>query len=140
MEKIKIGDKFYHPCSIDIMNHVVIGIREYENHIIYHLKATHNIGSCGKIEVLISENNGKFRFIELLDEDNIEHASGLQDFVEGYYYTNLLEAKLEFYKLQESIAITSLHNAERIYKQANERYNQVHLLVKNIKEDLKNLS
>jgi hypothetical protein len=136
MKKINIGDKLYHPCSIDIIEHKVIGIREYENFTHYHLKAINNVGACGKLEVIISENNSKLRFVELINEDNIEYSSGLQDFIEGIYYTDLLEAKLDFYSKQETLAWSNMDNKLRLYKEAETRYNQIKLLVNKIKEDL----
>ena len=84
--EIKINDYFWHPCSLDIIEHKVVSIRQYDGFNHYVLKSTRNVGACGRIEVIISENKGKFRFIELVDEENIEYASGLQDFIEGNYY------------------------------------------------------
>jgi hypothetical protein len=43
MTKLNINDFLYHPCSIDIMKHKVMGIKTYEDFIHYHLKAVHNI-------------------------------------------------------------------------------------------------
>lgn len=135
--ELKIGDSLYHPCNIDIIHHKVISIRQYDGFNHYVLKAVNNVGACGKIEVIVDEHNNKFRFIELIDEENIEYASGLQDFIEGDYYINLLEAKLKFYENQRVLAWSNMKEKERLFKEAEQRFEQVKLLIDNICKDLK---
>jgi hypothetical protein len=140
---MNIGDKMWHPCSLDIIEHKVIGINQFEDcrgklfkH--YTLKAVNNIGACGRLEVIIDEHKNKFRFVELLNEENIEYASGLQDFIEGNYYNNKEEAELEFYELQKSSARSSVWKYEQFLKEAQSRLRQIESLIKVIKESKKN--
>lgn len=137
MKDLKIGDSMFHPCSIDIIEHKIISIREFETHKHYYLKAVNNVGACGRVEVIVDEHKGNFRFVDLVNEENIPYASGLQDFIEGKYYTSLNQARLEFYEQQATIAWSNKENKERLYKESLARYEQVQLLVKNLKEDLK---
>lgn len=134
--KIKIGDSLWHPCNMDIIEHRVISIRQFDGFNHYVCKAVHNVGACGRVEVILDEHKNKLRFVELLYEEDLEYASGLKDFVEGNYYTNKKEAELEFYKQQESIAWSNMEQRERLYKESVKRYEQVKLLVKTIKESL----
>lgn len=133
MSKIQIGDEIFHPCSVDIIKHKVISIRQFEDFTHYVLKAVSNVGACGRIEVIVDEHKGKLRFVELVGEENVPHASGLQDFVEGNYYTTIEKAKVEFYDNQRIIAWSSMEKAERAYKKAKEHYNQIELLIKTFK-------
>ena len=133
---IKIGDSLWHPCNRDIIEHKVVSIRQYEGFSHYITKAVHNVGACGKITVILDKHKNNLRFVELLDEENIEYASGLQDFVEGKYYLDKREAELQFYKQQEVLAWSSMEKNKRLYEDATERYEQVKLLVKTIKESL----
>lgn len=137
MSNIKVKDKIYHPCSIDIIPHEVTSVREFDGFKHYVLKSKGNVGACGIIEVVVDEHNGKLRFVELVDEDEIEHASGLQDFVEGNYYTSLEEAKLEFYNLQRNLALSNMYEKERLYNESVKRYNQVDKLVSELREFVK---
>ena len=132
---ITIGDEIFHPCNVDIIKHKVISIRQYEGFRQYVLKAVNNVGACGKIELIIDEHNGNLRFVELLNEENIEYASGLGDFVEGNYYRTLDEAKLEFYKQQEILAWSNMTHKERLFKEASARYEQIKLIVKTLKSN-----
>jgi hypothetical protein len=132
---MKIGDKLWHPCSIDIIEHKIVAIYEFEDsrgkifkH--YTLKAVNNVGACGKIEVIIDEHNDKFRFVELVNEDTIPYASGLQDFVEGFYYKTKEEATIEFYNKQVYMAKDRIDRLERELKQANDRLNQIQSIIK----------
>jgi len=131
---IKIGDTLWHPCSIDIIEHKVTSIRQFEGFNHYVTKAVKNVGACGRVEVILDEHKGKLRFVELLHEEEIEYSSGLQDFVEGNYYTNKKEAELEFYKQQETIAWSNMEQKEKWYKEAKARYEQVKLIVSKLKE------
>jgi hypothetical protein len=139
---MNIGDKMWHPCSMDIIEHKVIGINQFEDdrgklfkH--YTLKAVHNVGACGKVEVIIDEHKGKFRFVELVNEENIEYSSGLQDFVEGNYYNNKEEAEIEFYEKQRILAVSSTWKYEQLLKEAQARVKQVEAIIKVAKESKK---
>jgi hypothetical protein len=132
---MKIGDKMWHPCNMDIIEHKVIGVHEFENNHgkrfkHWTLKAVHNVGACGKIEVVIDEHNDKFRFIELIDEENIAYSSGLQDFVEGNYYTTLEEAKVVFYTQQKWLVTTRVSELERLLTEAKNRLTQIESIIK----------
>ncbi len=133
MKQIKIGDPIWHPCSMDILEHKVVGIATYEHFTHYLLKAKHAVGACGKIEVIISENNGVLRFVELINEDQIEHASGLGDFVEGKYYNVENDAKLSFYNQQITLYKSSRDRKKRELDIAQNHLNRVELLVKHLK-------
>jgi len=124
---------------MDIIEHKVISIRQFDGFNHYVLKAKHDVGACGKLEVIIDEHKGNLRFVELLDEENIEYSSGLQDFVEGNYYTDLNKAKLSFYTQQETLAWSNMEQKKRWYEDAVKRHNQVKLLVKELKELIKNV-
>lgn len=136
METIKIGDEFFHPCSIDIMQHKVVSIRQFNGFNHYVLKATHNIGACGKLEVIIDEHKGKFRFVELIDEENIEHARGLQDFIEGDYYRTLDEARIVFYDKQRTLYQLSVYDKERILAEAKRNLERVEAIIKQAKASI----
>jgi len=124
---------------MDIIEHKDISIRQFDGFNHYVLKAKHDVGACGKLEVIIDEHKGNLRFVELLDEENIEYSSGLQDFVEGNYYTDLNKAKLSFYTQQETLAWSNMEQKKRWYEDAVKRHNQVKLLVKELKELIKNV-
>lgn len=142
---MKVNDTMWHPCNMDIIEHKIISIHKFETETAkgvkhftqYNLRAVHNVGACGRVEVIISENNGAFRFIELVDEDDIEYSSGLRDFIEGNYYATENEARLEFYKQQEILAWSRMTKNEQIFKESKIRYDQVKLLIKTIREDIK---
>jgi len=134
MSTLKIGDKLWHPCSIDIIEHKVVGIRQYEGFTQYETKAVHNVGASGKVELIIDERNGKFRFVELLNGN--EYASGLGDFVEGFYYPNKTTARIEFYEIHRVSAWSNMEEKKRLYEEAKKRFDQIVLLVKNLKEEL----
>lgn len=136
-EEIKIGDEMFHPCSIDIIKHKVIAIHHYEKFVHYTLKAVANVGACGRLEVIVDAHRGSYRFVELVNEENIPHASGLQDFIEGDYYRTFEEARLKFYERQQTLAWNNMDGKERLFKEAKARYEQVKLLVETIKKELK---
>jgi hypothetical protein len=110
MSDIKINDSMWHPCNMDIIEHKVISIRQFDCFNHYVLKAVRNVGACGRLEVIVSENNGKLRFVELVNEDTTEYASGLQDFIEGNYYTTKEQAELEFYEQQRILTWSSMES------------------------------
>jgi MFS superfamily sulfate permease-like transporter len=134
-DKIKVGDSVWHPCSMDIIEHKVVSITQYENFVHYHTKAVRNVGACGRLEVILHGNEDNLTFVELVDDD-LPYASGLQDFVEGKYYIDQNKARLMFYRLQESLAYNSVSQWEQRLKEAKERYEKLKVLIKNIKEQI----
>lgn len=133
---MKINDLVYHPCSIDILEFKVIGIQYWsevtQSYIKqYVLKATSNVGACGKVEVLVMKYLDKYIFIGLIDED-LPYASGLQDFVEGNYYSDKDKARLEYYRQQELLAYNNMDNKARIYQEAKARYEQIKSIIQKI--------
>lgn len=134
MENIKVGDFIYHPCSIDIIEHKVVAIIQYEGFKQLHLKAVHNVGACGRIEVIIDCRKDKMIFVELVNEDTIDYASGLQDFVEGFYYESKSKAREEFYSNQLTLARSNMYQKERLLKEAKDRVAQIEVLLKNLKD------
>lgn len=133
---MKINDLVYHPCSIDILEFKVIGIQYWSNATQsyikqYVLKATSNVGACGKVEVLVTKYLDKYIFIGLIDED-LPYASGLQDFVEGNYYSDKDKARLEYYRQQELLAYNNMDNKARIYQEAKARYEQIKSIIQKI--------
>ena len=133
---LKIGDSLWHPCNLDIIEHKITSIRQFEGFNHYVTKSVHTVGACGKIEVILDEHKDKLRFVELLHEEDIEYASGLGDFVEGNYYSDKRKAELEFYNQQETLTWSNMEQKKRWYEDAVKRYEQVKLLVKTIKESL----
>lgn len=134
---MNIGDSVWHPCNIDVIEHKITSIRHFDGFKHYVTKAVHDVGACGKIEVILDEHKGNLRFVELLHEDDIPYSSGLQDFVEGNYYLNKKEAELEFYRQQRILAWSNMNEKERWYKEAKARYEQVKLIVDRIENELK---
>ena len=133
---MKINDLVYHPCSIDILEFKVIGIQYWsevtQSYIKqYVLKATKNVGACGKVEVLVVKYLDKYIFIGLIDED-LPYASGLQDFVEGNYYSDKDKARLEYYRQQELLAYNNMDNKLKVYQEAKARYEQIKSIIQKI--------
>ena len=137
MNEIKIGASLWHPCSVDIIEHKVVGIHQYEGFTQYTAKAVRNVGACGRVEVVLDCHKGKLRFVELLDEENIPYASGLKDFVEGDYYTNHDEARLVLYKQQLNLSQRAVEKAEAHLKSEKAHYDKVLLIVTTIMQQLK---
>ena len=136
--KLEIGTKIYHPCSVDILEYKVISIAEYEYGIGYTLKATHNIGACGRVEVYVSQDKkDNLRFSGLSDDWEHIYDSGLQDFVEGIYYVDRDKARLEYYEKQRILVWTKLEERKRLYDDAKYTYDKVEKIIKQIKETLK---
>ena len=127
--KLKIGQLVWHPCSMDIIEHKVISVRTFKDFNHYVLKATHNVGACGIIEVIISQNKGNLTFVELVNEENIPYASGLQDFVEGKYYTSRDEAELAFYNVQLGLYQSSINNIKRQLTETERHYQRVKAII-----------
>ena len=137
MSNPKINDFMWHPCSMDVIKHKVISIRQFDTFEHYVLKAVHNVGACGRVEVIVSHNKGKFRFVELVDEEDIEYSGGLGDFIEGNYYVLEDEARLEFFKQQETLSWTAMDRQQRLYEKCKANYERVKLIVSKTKESLK---
>lgn len=137
MKDIKIGDTLWHPCSVGIIEHKVTAIHQYEGFTHFTAKAVREVGACGKVQVVLDCHKGRLRFVELLDEDSLPTASGLQDFVEGDYYTDKDEARRVFYDQQETLCRRAVERLEADLKAAKANYERVSLLVKTIKEQIK---
>jgi hypothetical protein len=135
MKKLKIGDKLWHPCNMDIVEHKVTSIRQFEDHNQYCLKAVYNVGACGKVEVLVGEMKSQFRFIGLLYD--YEYGSGLQDFVEGNYYTTKDEAKIVFYRQQELLVMSSIDKHQRLLDASKSNLERVKLILKQARDSVK---
>ena len=136
--KLQINDKLYHPCSLDIIEFKIIGIRQYEDNILYEAKALNNVGACGKVEILLKiDKYDVIRFIGIKDSYDDEYGKGLEDFVEGKYYLKRLEARLEHNEQQRLLCWTSMENKRRIYEQSKAMYDKVEKIVQGIKNDLK---
>jgi len=137
MKEIKIGDSLWHPCSVDIIEHKITSIRQYDGFTHYVTKAVHNVGACGRVEVILDGRKNDLWFVELLDEDKLNYVNGLQDFVEGIYYSDKRKAELAFYGQQETLSWSNMEQKKRWYDDAVKRHNQVTLIVKKIRESLK---
>lgn len=137
---IEINDFVWHPCSLDIIQYKVTCIKQFDGFNHYVLKAVKPVGACGRIEVIIDEHKGKLRFVELIDGDEIPYSKGLQDFVEGNYFTDKREAQLEFYEKQRILTWSSMENRKRDYEAALKNYERVNLLVKTITDSIKEIS
>lgn len=137
--KIEVGTTLWHPCSLDIIEHKVTCVKQYEGFTHYEAKAVRNVGACGRIEVILDEHKGKIRFVELVDEDEIEYSSGLQDFVEGIYYTDKRQAELEFYNNQVRITYSNVEQKKSWLQEAQKNHERVKLIVEKIKESLKDV-
>ncbi len=132
---MQLKDILYHPCSMDIIHFTVSGIRSYEDHTIYEATANSNVGACGRVKILLTvDRKGVIRFISLADD--YEYDSGLQDFVEGVYYTSKIYARAAYYEQQLLLCKSNMDNKERVYKEAKARYVQVQTLIKDLKEEL----
>jgi len=135
MKELKIGDKLWHPCNMDIIEHKVTSVRQFEDHNQYCLRAVYNVGACGRVEVLVGEKKGQFRFIGLMYD--YEYESGLQDFVEGNYYTTKDEAKIEFYRQQELLVMSSIDKHQRLLDSSKSNLERVRLILKQARDSVK---
>lgn len=139
MEKLKIGDTLWHPCNYDVIEHKIKGVREYEHFVQYETQAVRNVGASGYIKLLLSHRENKILFVGYVDgEDSIDYESGLQDFVEGYYYTNKSKAELVYYEKQRILSWSSMEKSKKLYEQSKVHYDKVEKLVNDIKEKIKN--
>ena len=125
---MQVNDLLYHPASIDIIEFKVTVVHTYENHIVYSAKATNNVGACGRVQVLVSEDTfGVLRFIKL--DGDYEYGNGLGDFIEGTYFTSLEQAKLAYYTIALTQACTNMEQKERLYKEAKRNYEKIKQLI-----------
>lgn len=137
--ELKINDILYHPMSLDIIAFKVFGLTQYEDHAVYKAKALNNVGACGRVEVLLTvDRKNKVRFIGL--DNDYEHDSGLQDFVEGVYYLNEQEARGAYYQIHKSNAWSIMNNAEKRYKETKLAYEKILNIINVINKDLSNKS
>ena len=136
--ELQINDKLYHPCSLDIIEFKITGIRQYEDSTLYEAKALDNVGACGRVEVLLKiDKYDVIRFIGIKDSYEDEYGRGLEDFVEGKYYLERLEARLEHNEQQRILCWDNMENTRRIYETSKNMYDKVEKIVQNIKNDLK---
>ena len=136
--ELQINDKLYHPCSLDIIEFKITGIRQYEDSILYEAKALNNVGACGRVEILLKiDKYDVIRFIGIKDSYDDEYGRGLEDFVEGKYYLERLEARLEHNEQQRILCWDNMENTRRIYETSKNMYDKVEKIVQGIKNDLK---
>lgn len=136
--ELQINTKLYHPCSLDIIEFKITGIRQYEDSTLYEAKALNNVGACGNVEILLKiDKYDVIRFVGIKDSYDDEYGRGLEDFVEGKYYLEKLEARLEHNEQQLSLCRTSMENQKRLYETSKNMYDKVEKIVQNIKNDLK---
>lgn len=136
--ELQINDKLYHPCSLDIIEFKITGIRQYEDSTLYEAKALYNVGACGRVEVLLKiDKYDVIRFIGIKDSYDDEYGRGLEDFVEGKYYLERLEARLEHNEQQRILCWDNMENTRRIYETSKNMYDKVEKIVQGIKNDLK---
>lgn len=136
--ELQINTKLYHPCSLDIIEFKITGIRQYEDSTLYEAKALDNVGACGRVEILLKiDKYDVIRFIGIKDSYDDEYGRGLEDFVEGKYYLEKLEARLEHNEQQRILCWDNMENTRRIYETSKNMYDKVEKIVQNIKNDLK---
>jgi len=135
--ELNINDTLYHPCSLDILEFKITGIRQYEDHTVYEAKAAYNVGACGRVEVLLTTDKyNVIRFMGIEDSYNHEYEHGLEDFIEGTYYLDRLEARLAYNEQQRILAWSSMENKRRIYEESKAMYYKVEKVVAGIKADI----
>lgn len=118
---LKVKDTLWHPCSVDIIEHVVVTKMESEGHSVYVSRAVRNVGVCGRVGVELSvDRKGVVRFVGLADD--YENDNGLQDLVEGIYYRTRREARIAYYIIQKSLTETNMNNTKCIYQEAKKSY------------------
>ena len=136
--ELQINTKLYHPCSLDIIEFKITGIRQYEDSTLYEAKALDNVGACGRVEILLKiDKYDVIRFIGIKDSYDDEYGRGLEDFVEGKYYLKRLEARLEHNEQQRILCWDNMENKKRMYEQSKAMYDNVEKIVQGIKNDLK---
>jgi len=133
--KLSIGDLLWHPCSVDIIPHKIISKTEYVDRVIYTSKALGNVGASGRVEVELSiDIYDTIRFIGLAA--NYEYGSGLQDFVEGIYYTVHNKARKEYYEIQKTLIWSNMDTKKRIYEEAKQSYDRCCAILDEVNESL----
>jgi hypothetical protein len=138
MKELEIGDVLWHPCNYDVFEHKIIGIRKYEDYIQYETRSARSVGASGRLKLLLSHRESKILFIGYVDgEDSIEYEFGLQDFVEGYYYTEKSDAELVYYENQRTLCWSNMDKKKRLYEEAKDKYDRVGKLVDDIKRIIK---
>ncbi len=108
---MKRGDKLWHNCDVDILEFKVLGITEYEGFNHYTLQSVNTVGAQGIIKIIITNQGGSFRFIDLIGKDLYE--TGLDTWLEGIYHTTKVGAEIESYEIQLKLVG---RNIERISK------------------------
>jgi len=133
MNELKIGDSVWHPCNSDVVEYKIINIQEYvatqlcDNITRYIVKAVHNVGGFGTIEIILDETNDKLRFVGVFGGD---YADGLKDYLEGVYYVNKKEAKLKFYEIQRTLVLPN------VYEETKKSFGDIDFLIKTLKEEI----
>ena len=132
---MKLNDLLYHPCSIDIIEFKIISVIERESGISYTAKATHNVGACGRVEVLLSlKKDGTLVFIDLVEDS--KYSGGLGDFVEGKYYIDKQEARLFYYEQQSILVRSNMEEKRRLYENSKLNYEKVEKILVEIRKDI----
>jgi len=134
MEMLKCKDRLWRPCCMDILEFSVIGVRQYEDHVMYELRADHGVGAQGRIELLVCHRGDHIRFVDYLDVDH--HDRSITDWFDGEYYPDQRKARIAFYDVQLQLARSSIDQAERILKERRESLARLERTVASIKEDL----
>ena len=63
--------------------------------------------------------------------------SGLQDFIEGNYYTNNDKAKIEFYRQQELLVVSRVDRCQKELNSAKSKLERVKAIIKQAKDSIK---
>lgn len=126
---LQIYDIVWRPCSVDIIGYKITAIINYGGFVHYRAKSIDKVGACGIIEVVLFCKDNHIRFVELIDEENIPYASGLQDFVEGEYYKSKEEAKKVYYQRALLSQSTYMEECKRRYEDSVKRYKEIQTLL-----------
>ena len=90
------------------------------------------------VEILLKiDKYDVIRFVGIKDSYDDEYGRGLEDFVEGKYYLERLEARLEHNEQQRILCWDNMENTRRIYETSKNMYDKVEKIVQGIKNDLK---
>ena len=135
MEVLKCKDRLWRPCGMDILEFSVIGVRQYEDHVMYELKADHGVGAQGRIEILVCHRGEHIRFVDYLDAEHSDRS--ITDWFDGEYYPDQRKARIAFYDVQVQLIRSSVEQAERILKERRTSLAHVEKILTTIKEDLK---
>lgn len=131
---INIGDKVYHPCSMDILEFKIVGIRKYEDHNTYEAESVRSVGQYSKIKVLLIDTDA-LRYIEMLHptEEELGHSVGLSDFTEGIYYKTLDEARLKYHDAQLILCWSSVNKWKQLHDEAVKNYDRNKKIIDDLK-------